>query len=307
VFLRIEENRYSYMKNTFLISIVYLFSLLTASCEKEKHGENIENKAALDLKICSFNIRFDNPDDGFNQWENRRKHVVNFLGVEMPDIIGLQEVLVNQLEYIEKRLTMYSSIGVGREDGNTAGEFAPVLFKKERFEISGSGTFWLSETPEEPSLGWDALIKRICTYAYLTDKRTGEEIHVYNTHFSHVSELARLRSAELIMARINEYSYNARVILTGDFNTEPGSKPYTTIIENGLHDSYQSDLRLGPRGTYNGFRLTGAHDRRIDYIFMKGFHSKYYIANSLVIDNQYLSDHFPVITLLEYKNGTTNK
>ena len=295
------------MRKTLLLYFVFVFSLLPSSCEKGNDLENSPNHTHPDVKVCSFNIRFDNPDDGFNQWENRRKNVVNFLGVEMPDIIGLQEVLVNQLEYIEKRLTMYSSIGVGRDDGNTAGEFAPVLFKKERFEITGSGTFWLSETPEEPSLGWDAVIKRICTYAYLTDKRTGEAIHLYNTHFSHVGELARLRSAELIMNRMNEHSANARVIFTGDFNTEPGSEPYVQIIENGLSDSYQSDLRLGPRGTYNGFRLTGTHDRRIDYIFMKGFHSKYYITSSMVIDNQYLSDHFPVIAHLEYTNGTTNK
>lgn len=295
------------MRKTILLYFIFVFSLLSSSCEKGNDPEISSNHAHSDLKVCSFNIRFDNPDDGFNQWENRRKNVVNLLGVEMPAIIGLQEVLYNQLEYIEKRLTMYSSIGVGRDDGNTAGEFVPVLFKTDRFKLIDSGTFWLSETPDTPSLGWDALINRICTYAYLTDKRTGEAIHVYNTHFSHVGELARLRSAELIMNRMNEHSANARVILTGDFNTEPGSEPYTQIIENGLSDSYQSDLRFGPRGTYNGFRLTGTHDRRIDYIFMKGFHSKYYITSSMVIDNQYLSDHFPVIAHLEYTRGTTNK
>ena len=203
------------------------------------------------------------------------------------------------------RLSSYSRIGVGRDDGIEEGEFAPVFYNTDRFELNDSGTFWLSETPDIPSLGWDALIKRICTYAYLTDKRTGEEVHVYNTHFSHVGELARLRSAELILDTIMQHSTDARIVLTGDFNTEPGSGPYNQITENGMNDSYQSDLRLGPRGTYNGFRLTGTHDRRIDFIFIKGFYSRYYLTSSLVINNQYLSDHFPVIALLEYSSLTS--
>jgi len=284
------------MRNLISLAVIVLISLFTFSCEKEKSAENST------IKACSFNIRFDNPDDGFNNWENRRKNVVNFLGVEQPDVIGFQEVLASQLEYIETRLTDYTRIGVGRDDGVSAGEFAPVLFRTGRFELKDSGTFWLSETPEVPSIGWDAVIKRICTYVFLKDTESGKEIHFYNTHFSHVGPLARLRSAELIMNRISEESEGVRVILTGDLNTEPGSDPYNEIIDGGLADSYESDLRLGPVGTYNGFRLTGTHDRRIDFIFFRGFQSRYYVANSIVIDNQYLSDHFPIIALLEYRS-----
>lgn len=279
----------------FITIIVYLF--LSQSCSKESKELN------QDIKACSFNIRFDNPDDGFNQWDNRRKNIVLFLGVEKPDIIGFQEVLVNQLEYLELRLTDYSRVGIGRDDGIEKGEFAPIMYLDDRFMLLDSGNFWLSETPAVPSLGWDALINRICTYAFLQDRLSGEEIHVYNAHFSHVGSEARLNSAKLILDSIAVNSQDARVILTGDFNTEPGSSPYNEFIQNGLLDSYETDLKLGPEGTFNGFTLTGTYDRRIDYIFFRGFEPEYYVTNSMVIDNQYLSDHFPVIALLKYNMG----
>jgi endonuclease/exonuclease/phosphatase family metal-dependent hydrolase len=201
------------------------------------------------------------------------------------------------------RLSGYSRVGVGRDDGIDQGEFTPIMYLDDRFLLLDSGNFWLSETPAVPSLGWDALIKRICTFAILQDRLSGTEIHVYNTHFSHVGSEARLKSAELIMDSIAAKSQDARIILTGDLNTEPGSSPYNVIIENGLRDSYESDLRLGPKGTFNGFTLTGTYDRRIDYVFFMGFDPEYYTANSMVIDNQYLSDHFPVITMLKYHSG----
>mgnify|MGYP006283954759 CR=1 FL=1 len=285
------------MRNILYLLTVTTIFILPLSCSKDSH--ELEDG----IKTCSFNIRFDNPNDGFNQWDNRRKNVVIFLGIEKPDIIGFQEVLSNQLEYLEMRLTGYSRVGVGRDDGIDQGEFAPILYLDERFMLLDSGNFWLSETPAVPSIGWDALINRICTWVILEDQLSGEEIHVYNTHFSHVGSEARLKSAELIMDSIAVKSNDARVILTGDFNTEPGSSPYNEIIENGLEDSYDSDLRLGPEGTYNGFTLTGTYDRRIDYIFFRGFVPEYYVTNSMVIDNQYLSDHFPVIAMLEYKSG----
>lgn len=283
---------------TLLIFVVISFSFtIPFSCTKDGKEKDVR------IKACSFNIRFDNPGDGFNQWENRRKNVVVFLGVEKPEIIGFQEVLVNQLEYLELRLNNYTRVGVGREDGIDQGEFVPIMFLEDRFTLLDSGNFWLSETPGEPSLGWDALIKRICTWVILEDRLSGEEIHVYNTHFSHVGSEARYRSAELIMDSIASKSSDARVILTGDLNTEPGSRPYDEIIDGGLKDSYESDLKLGPEGTFNGFTVTGNYDRRIDYIFYRGFESEYYVTNSMLIDNQYLSDHFPVISMLEYSNG----
>ena len=282
------------MRNILYLLTVTILFILPLSCSKDSH--ELEDG----IKTCSFNIRFDNPNDGFNQWDKRRKNVVIFLGIEKPDIIGFQEVLSNQLEYLEMRLTNYDRVGVGRDDGIDQGEFAPIMFRNDRFIQLNSGNFWLSETPEKPSLGWDALIKRICTWVVLEDQLSGEEIHVYNTHFSHVGSEARLKSAELIMDSITVKSADKHVILTGDFNTKPGSDPYNEILQNGLKDSYESNLRLGPEGTYNGFNLTGKFDRRIDFIFFSGFESEYYVRNSMVIDNQYRSDHFPIIAMLNY-------
>ena len=275
------------------VLLFVLLPLILGYACNEKPQETKTN-----IKVCSFNIRFDNPGDGFNRWENRRENVVAFLAIEKPDIIGFQEVLASQLEYLEEGLSGYSRVGVGREDGVNKGEFTPILYQNDRYALLDSGNFWLSETPEVPSLGWDAMIRRICTYVILKDNESEEEIHVYNTHFSHVGTEARLKSAALIMDRIAVKSRDKRVILTGDFNTEPESPPYNKIIESGLSDSYDSDLRLGPAGTFNGFNLTGSFDRRIDFIFHRGFTVEYYVANSIAIDNQYLSDHFPVIALM---------
>lgn len=284
----------------FTIVYIFLVYLLIAGCsqEKDEPAGNVSNDNHLE--VCTFNIRFDNPADGFNSWTNRRKDVVNFLVIEEPDIIGMQEVLNSQLHYLKDRLNEYNKIGIGRDDGKDAGEFAPIFYKIQRFELLDSGTFWLSETPEVPSIGWDALIKRICTYGLFLDKVSGEEIHFYNTHYSHVGETARLRSTELILDSIQSKSENVRVILTGDLNTEPNTKPYDLIIENGLSDSYFSNIIFGPAGTYNGFKSLGPFGRRIDYIFSRGFDSKIYVCHSMLIDNRYISDHFPVISKLEY-------
>jgi endonuclease/exonuclease/phosphatase family metal-dependent hydrolase len=204
------------------------------------------------------------------------------------------------LEYIHKRLSEYEYVGVGRDDGDKAGEFVPVFYRKERFKLMDKGTFWLSETPRTPSVGWDAQLKRICTYAFLQDKKTGKKLQFYNTHFSHVGESARTNSASLIIHYIDSLSQAGRVILTGDLNAEPDSPPYKTIKENGMKDSYNSGLNFGPYGTYNGFDIHGPYRRRIDYIFHKGFHSKSYQSINLLIDNRYLSDHFPIWSTLEY-------
>jgi endonuclease/exonuclease/phosphatase family metal-dependent hydrolase len=145
------------------------------------------------------------------------------------------------------------------------------------------------------------VLNRICTYAHLRDKSTNQNISIYNTHFDHVGSLARLRSAELIRDSIqNKLNSNTRVILTGDLNTEPNSDPYNAL--EFLDDSYDTNLRIGPYGTYSGFDVGGNHNRRIDYILFKGFKSNFYETVSTVTDNRYLSDHFPIISELDYRS-----
>ena len=278
---------------------LFLLGILS-SCAEGNNANADQELAGVQIKASSFNIRFDNLDDGYTSWSNRRLKVVQFLGIESPDIMGLQEVLKNQLDYINKRLSDYDYVGVGRDDGIAAGEFTPIFYRRDRFKLLDSGTFWLSETPDHPSKGWDAQLNRICTYAFVKDKQTGKAIHFYNTHFSHVGHLARKNSAKLIMNYIDSLSKDVQVILTGDLNAEPDSETYKEIIDNGMKDSYKSDLVFGPVGTYNGFDIFDRHDRRIDYIFSRGFDSKKYYTSNVLVNNNFLSDHFPVITVLEY-------
>ena len=282
--------------------ILFVGAVIFYSCETtENIDESIKIKVTPQVKASSFNIRFNNPADGVNNWDNRKEHVVSYLQLEELDIIGMQEVLNDQLIYLRENLPGYTQVGVGREDGDTGGEYAPVFFDSVRFTLESSGTFWLSETPDQPSVGWDAVLERICTYAYLTDLATGEELHVYNTHYDHIGSTARTQSSQLIMDYIQENSQRVRVLLMGDLNAEPDTEPYSIIQSGGLEDSFESEINFGPVGTWNGFNTTGPFSRRIDYIFFTGFKSKLYKSDDVTINGNYLSDHFPVISILEYR------
>lgn len=280
-----------------------LLSGLLFSCTKDEEiiGDEPTSVALENIKVSSFNVRFTNLDDGSNRWRKRRDDVVNFLKVENLDIIGMQEVLNSQVLFLEENLGNYTRLGVGRDDGEQAGEYAPVFVKESRFRVLDSGTFWLSETPEVPSMGWDAVLNRICTYARLSDLKTGQEVYVFNTHFDQVGSTARMQSASLILDSIqSKLNQNIRVVLTGDLNVEPQSTVYHSFTEV-LEDSFFADARFGPVGTFNSFNVGGNHNRRIDYILFNGFRSIRYETVSAVISGRYLSDHFPVISTLAYR------
>ncbi|HBH22407.1 MAG TPA: endonuclease/exonuclease/phosphatase [Cytophagales bacterium] len=275
-------------------------TILFAGCQEE--DEPINNEIInYSVKVSSFNIRFDNPADGKNNWHNRKSSVVQFIKAQNMQIVGMQEALNNQFNYLVDNLGDYQSVGVGREDGQTKGEYAPIFFLKDEFTLLDSGTFWLSQTPAEPSIGWDAVLERICTYAILQDNRNDREIHFYNTHFDHVGDEARIESARLIMDSIAAKSSGNWVVLTGDLNAEPDDLPYDVLISGGLDDAFFSKARFGPVGTFNGFNLDGPHQRRIDYILMNGFSPEYYENNNLIVNGNYISDHFPVLARLEYR------
>ncbi len=283
-------------------SAVFLLVLLLSGFELKKAATPHNAITGDQIKACSFNIRLDHAGDGANNWHKRKAAVAAYIESENLHIIGMQEVLDNQFQYLKNELDQYKAIGVGREDGISKGEYAPIFYRDDMFTVLDSGTFWLSETPEQPSVGWDAAMERICTYAVLKDRRNGREVHFYNTHFDHVGKAARVNSATLIMDSIASKSDGHWVILSGDFNVEPNMEAYKTIVQTDLQDSYeQAKVRLGPTGTFNGFNPNASHDRRIDYVFFKGFSVELYETNNLSYNNNYLSDHFPVIALLEYQ------
>ncbi len=285
----------------YIITTLSVLALFSCAEEETVRDTELNEVTLKDLKVSSFNIRFANPSDGINRWENRRDDMLSFLQIEDLDIIGMQEVLHSQILFFDDNLSNYTKIGVGRDDGEKAGEYAPLYIKNERFEILDRGNFWLSETPEIPSRGWDAVLNRICTFAHLLDIETAQELFIFNTHYDHVGSTARIQSSSLILDSIqSKLNEGIRVIMTGDLNVEPGNTAYNTLSDV-LDDSFYSNVRFGPSGTYNGFNVGANHNRRIDYILFKGFKSNTYKTISTVIDGRYLSDHFPLISEMAYR------
>ncbi len=230
------------------------------------------------LRVISFNIRYDNPDDGEHAWPHRRPRVTSLLQFYAPDLIGLQEVLAHQLDQLAEDLPGYSHVGVGRDDGKAAGEFSPIFYRTERFEQIDSGTFWLSLTPDVvASKDWDAGLTRIVTWARLKDRTLGDDappLLLFNTHFDNRGKEARTRSAEVILQKLETMSQGATVIVTGDFNTTPDSDAYRTLV-SALTDTRTAagDAVFGPRPTTTGFvaqlRPMDQQWPPIDYIFVE--------------------------------------
>ncbi|KOH45412.1 endonuclease/exonuclease/phosphatase family protein [Sunxiuqinia dokdonensis] len=254
-------------------------------------------------KVVTYNIRLNTPDDGENAWPNRKHLVTDLLRFHEADIIGMQEVLYDQLTDISLQMPGFDQIGVGREDGKAGGEYSPIFYDSRKYQLKNHGWFWLSETPEKPSMGWDAACKRICTYALFEDYDKRKNFWVFNTHFDHVGEEARINSARLILQKID--SLNSKgdpVVLMGDFNLTPESKPIERI-ENQFFDSKKVSAQVpyGPEGTYNGFNFNSELKNRIDYIFVKGkLNVQKYGVLTDSYEKRYPSDHLPVLVEIEF-------
>jgi len=252
--------------------------------------------------IISYNIRYDNNWDIENSWKIRRNKISQILVQYSPSIIGIQEGLLNQVQYIDSSLIDYDYVGVGRDDGKKKGEFCAIYFDTTRYVLSKNSTFWLSETPDTISVGWDAALERICTYGLFKDRITRKEFWVFNTHFDHIGIIAREKSSELILKRINKInSQSLPVILTGDFNSIPNSPPVQEIITE-LSDALQisSEKLQGPRGTFNGFNEDLPIEKRIDYIFTNKLKVLSYThINDRLDNNRHISDHLPVMIKIQ--------
>ena len=246
--------------------------------------------------FMTFNIRYDNPDDGPDHWKHRKEDMAGFIAEKDPVIFGIQEGLLHQVQYLDQWLSDYQYIGVGREDGMTKGEYCAIFYQTEKVRLLNSDTFWLSETPGEISVGWDAALPRICTYGLFEDVRSGKNFWVFNTHFDHRGVSARTNSASLLTDQIKSInSQQLPVILMGDFNATIEEKPIQ-IIKSQLKDcqDISSKPLKGPAGTVNGF--TEVQSRIIDFIFCSGF-SVYSIEHVVArtSEGRHLSDHLPVV------------
>ena len=214
----------------------------------------------------------------------------------------MQEALHRQVAYIDSSLTDFSYIGVGREDGKQKGEYSEIHYDSTQYKVLEHHTFWLSDTPDKPSVGWDAALERICTYGLFENRDTGDKLWVFNTHFDHKGDTAREKSAELIVKKIKEINTdNLPVVLTGDFNLTPDEKPIH-LIKNYMQDGQEitSTPFYGTSGTFNGFEPDRILDHRIDYIFVKNLKVENYMHIDDRMENlKYISDHFPVLATLK--------
>ncbi|WNM19555.1 endonuclease/exonuclease/phosphatase family protein [Flavobacterium capsici] len=253
---------------------------------------------AQNIKIMTYNIRLDIASDNENTWSNRKEYLCSQIKFYNPDIFGIQEALPNQVDYISNFFSDYKYDGIGR-DGIGKGESSNIFYRKERFELLQENTFWLSETPDKISKGWDAALNRICTYVQLKDKITKQIFWVFNTHLDHIGELARTNSIQLILSKIKLLNTeNYPVFLIGDFNSEP-TEERIVYLKTQMNDSYDisEETPFGTLGTFNGFKHNEPVSKKIDYIFLSKkspFKVKKYAVLSDSKDLKYPSDHLPV-------------
>lgn len=281
------------------IVFIVVIGLLLFFCTNTEQG----------LKVMSFNIRYDNPGDGINAWNNRASLVFSFLNEQQADIIGFQEVQKHQLDQLSKELETYDYVGVGRDDGKEQGEFVPVFYNKNTYELLASSSFWLSETPEiAGSMSWGAVYPRVVTWVALKDKQRGYIFYVFNTHFSHVSAFARNKSSILLLNKINTIAGEAPVILCGDFNAQPSERMYKTITDNWTDHHQLRDSRLLPsiktdtnQQTFNGFN-SSTDKIVIDHIFVNGFFDvNSFKTSHIKKEHVYISDHYPIVADLSFR------
>lgn len=248
-------------------------------------------------KLISYNVKNDYQKEGENNWASRKDKMKQLLHFYEPAFIGVQEALLNQVKYLDSCLTTFDYIGVGRDDGKTKGEYCAIFFDTTLFTVSQNSTFWLSDTPDKISVGWDAALERICTYGLFENKKTQKRIWILNTHFDHLGKIAREKSAELILKRIRQLNQdNLPVVLMGDLNVIPKDKPIQ-LIKTGLTDAMEISVKpfYGPIGTFNGFKEV-VMDRRIDYFFTHKLKVLYYVhIDDKMDNNNFVSDHLPVL------------
>ncbi len=264
----------------------------------------LRHKDSVDeLTVMTFNMRYDTPRDGENNWKYRHDRIAQVILKQDADLFGAQEVLKHMLDTLVSRLADYAYVGVGRGDGVAAGEFSPVFYKKDRFELLDSGNFWLSETPDVAgSLGWDAACKRIASWAILKDRKGGKELFMLNTHLDHVGEVARRESIKLLLERIKQLRGDRPAILTGDFNATPDSEVIALLLADGsvAHTRDIADTTSGTSWTFSGFgKYPEAERTFIDYVLVT---SEWKVASHTVLPDKleevYVSDHTPVVTKL---------
>ncbi|MFS2110050.1 endonuclease/exonuclease/phosphatase family protein [Sphingomonas sp. Sphisp140] len=251
------------------------------------------------LVVMSFNVRYPSPGDGANIWEKRRDLFVETVAAAAPDVIGTQELFQLQGDYLVSKLPQYSWFGIDRRGGH-ADEHMGVFYRRDRLKLVEQGNFWLSDTPDTvASISWGNIFPRMVTWG-LFESKAGKRFYLLNTHFPYreEDEAAREKCAELIRKHIAALPKGVPVVLTGDFNTVPESRSHAALAET-LADARTAVARpTGPAATFHGFK--GVADRRIDWLFTRGFTVRGYRTIDTHRGELYPSDHYPVVATLAW-------
>lgn len=250
------------------------------------------------VSVMSFNIRLGSADDGNNSWPNRREAVVKMIGTVDPDIIGLQEAQDAQIDYLAESMPGYAHVGVGRDDGKRKGEHMLVMFRKEKYDLADSGNFWLSETPDEVSRGWDGACNRMVTWVKLTEKGTGRELFFFNTHLDHLGAQAREEGVKLLISRSDAIAGKGTAFVTGDFNAiaqDKIMKPMLDRFGSARDDAHETDQH----GTFNGWG-SAPNSFIIDFIFYRKAAPVKFRTVTENYGAPYVSDHYPIVAEFEF-------
>ena len=279
------------MKKTVLLLMAMLLALpVSLKAGNDNEGQKV-------LKVMSYNIRYGTGKDGTNSWNLRYVATAEMLKDQMPDVFGVQEALSFQIDFIEENFRDYKCVGVGRDNGKKEGEHMSIFWNKNTVSMSKWGTLWLSETPEKPSMGWDAACYRTATWALMKCKKTGRKFYFVNTHLDHVGVEARKKGLQLIVDRIAEINPEGfPMVLTGDFNMTPDSKELENL-DSVMESARKIAEKTDSHDTFNGWgRGTGI----IDYIYVSGFSScpEYQTVTKRYAERKYVSDHYPVTATL---------
>lgn len=293
------------MCGTFCACGLVCMGLLLAGPHASQDGD-----AARDVRVMSFNIRYGTAQDGDNHWDRRRDFLVETIRAYDPDLLGTQETLALQRDFLVQQLASYDYLGAGREDGKERGEMMVLFYKRDRFEKLDGGHFWLSEQPDEiGSKSWDSSLPRMVTWVKLRDRQQADmpPLVFFNTHFDHRGETARLQSARLLRWKIAAVATECEVIVTGDFNTDAHSPPYQALFgpindqPAPVVDSYRA-VHPNPEpaeGTFSGFAADTKEGARIDWIgASRHWRIPAATIDRTVKDGRTPSDHFPVTATL---------
>ncbi len=277
------------MKRFVLILAAALIMMPQAFGAKNEEG-------TPELKVMSYNIRMGTANDGTNSWSLRFMATKEMLDDQKPDVFGVQEAFDFQVNFIEE-MCGYESVGVGREDGKKDGEHMSIFWNKKTVKLLKWGTFWLSETPEKPSMGWDAQCKRTATWALMQCKKTGKKFYFVNTHLDHRGAEAQKNGLKLVVDRIDDINPKGYpMVLTGDFNIKPDNAALVEL-DARMQSARKVAEKTDNQGTFNGW---GKRSDVIDYIYISGFSAcpEFQVVTKKYNDRKFVSDHYPIVARL---------